>query len=69
LDDASSTAYYVTADPSQVDMLVYGYLEGEAGPQVTTLDERDPDGTTILARIDFGASVLNHRGFYKSTGA
>ena len=69
LDDASSTAYYVTADPSQVDMLVYGYLEGEAGPQVTTLDERDPDGTTILARLDFGASVLNHRGFYKSTGA
>lgn len=69
LDDASSTAYYVTADPSQVDMLVYGYLEGEAGPQVTTVDERDPDGTTILARLDFGASVLNHRGFYKSTGA
>ena len=69
LDDASSSVYYVTADPSQVDMLVYGYLEGEAGPQVTTLDERDPDGTTILARLDFGASVLNHRGFYKSTGA
>jgi hypothetical protein len=69
LDDASSSVYYVTADPAQVDMLVYGYLEGEAGPQVTTLDERDPDGTTILARLDFGASVLNHRGFYKSTGA
>jgi len=69
LDDASSSVYYVTADPSQVDMMVYGYLEGEAGPSVTTLDERDPDGTTILARIDFGCAILNHRGFYKSTGA
>ena len=68
LDDDSATAYYVTADPAQVDMLVYGYLEGEAGPTVTTVDERDPDGTTILARIDFGCSVLNHRGFYKATG-
>ena len=69
LDDASSAVYYVTADPAQVDMMVYGYLEGEAGPQVTTIDERDPDGTTILARIDFGCAILNHRGFYKSTGA
>ena len=69
LDDASSTAYYVTADPAQVDMMVYGYLAGEAGPQVTTVDERDPDGITILSRIDFGCATLNHRGFYKSTGA
>ena len=68
LDDDSASVYYVTADPSQVDMIVYGYLEGEAGPTVTTVDERDPDGTTILARIDFGCSILNHRGFYKSTG-
>tara|TARA_B100001063_G_scaffold246035_1_gene283715 strand:- start:1239 stop:3398 length:2160 start_codon:yes stop_codon:yes gene_type:complete len=69
LDDASSSVYYVTADPAQVDMMVYGYLAGEAGPQVTTVDERDPDGITILSRIDFGCAVLNHRGFYKSTGA
>ena len=68
LDDASSTVYYVTADPAQVNMMVYGYLEGESGPQVYTEDERDPDGTCIYARLDFGASVLDHRGFYKSTG-
>ena len=68
LDDDSATAYYVTADPNQVNMLTYGYLEGEAGPQVYTEDERDPDGTCIYARLDFGASVLDHRGFYKSTG-
>ena len=69
LDDASELIYYVTADPAQVDMIAHGYLQGEQGPQVTTVAERDPDGTCIYARLDFGTTLLNHRGFYKSTGA
>lgn len=69
LDDASEAVYYVTADPAQVDMIAIGYLEGEVGPQVDTVNERDPDGVCIYARLDFGATLLNHRGFYKSTGA
>lgn len=69
LDDASESVYYVTADPAQIDMIAFGYLDGEAGPQVETVADRDPDGTTIYARLDFGCTVLNHRGFYKSTGA
>jgi hypothetical protein len=69
LDDASEAVYYVTADPAQIDMIAFGYLEGEAGPQVETVSERDPDGTVIYARLDFGCTLLNHRGFYKSTGA
>lgn len=68
LDDASEQAYYVAADPNQVDMIAIGYLEGEVGPQVETMNERDPDGTVIYARLDFGCTLLNHRGFYKSTG-
>ncbi len=68
LDEASEAVYYVTASPEQVDMLAFGYLDGEAGPQVETVNERDPDGTVIYARLDFGCTVLNHRGFYKSTG-
>jgi len=68
LDDASEQIYYVTADPAQIDMIAFGYLEGEAGPQVETVNERDPDGTVIYARLDFGCTLLNHRGFYKSTG-
>ena len=68
LDDASEQVYYVTASPEQIDMIAFGYLDGEAGPQVETVNERDPDGTVIYARLDFGATLLNHRGFYKSTG-
>jgi hypothetical protein len=69
LDDASEQVYYVTASPEQIDMIAFGYLDGEAGPQVETVNERDPDGTVIYARLDFGCTLLNHRGFYKSTGA
>lgn len=69
LDDASESVYYVTGDPAQIDMIAHGYLAGEAGPQVDTVNDRDPDGVTIYARIDFGTTLLNHRGFYKSTGA
>lgn len=68
LDEASEAVYYVTASPEQIDMIAFGYLDGEAGPQVETVNERDPDGTVIYARLDFGCTVLNHRGFYKSTG-
>ena len=69
LDDASEAVYYVTASPEQIDMIAFGYLDGEAGPQLETVNERDPDGTVIYARLDFGCTLLNHRGFYKSTGA
>jgi phage head maturation protease len=68
LDDDSEQKFYVTADPSQIDMIAVGYLEGEVGPQVDTFQDRDPDGITMLARLDFGTTLLNYRGFYKSTG-
>ena len=68
LDDDSEQKFYVTTSPSQVDMIAVGSLEGEAGPQVDTVSDRDPDGTTIYARLDFGTTLLNHRGFFRSTG-
>lgn len=68
LDDNSELAYYVTGSPEQIDMIAHGYLAGEVGPQVETVNERDPDGVCIYARLDFGCTLLNHRGFYKSTG-
>jgi hypothetical protein len=67
--DASSTAiYYVTADPSQIDMIELGYLDGQRGPVIETRNGFDVDGVEIKARLDFGCKVLNHRGFYRSTG-
>jgi hypothetical protein len=67
--DASSTAiYYVTADPSQIDMIELGYLDGQRGPVIETRNGFDVDGVEIKARLDFGCKVLNHRGFYRSSG-
>ena len=68
LDDDSEQKFYVAANTNQIDMIAVGSLEGEAGPQVETVNERDPDGVTIYARLDFGTTLLNHRGFYRSTG-
>ena len=42
LDDDLEQKFYVTANPNQIDMIAVGSLEGEAGPQVDTVNERDP---------------------------
>ena len=68
--DASSTAqFYIVGDYPGVDKLIYGYLEGEAGPTIESEIKRDPDGITTYLRHDFGCTVSQHQGFYRSTGA
>jgi hypothetical protein len=68
--DASSTAqFYIVGNYPGVDKLVYGYLEGEAGPTIESEIKRDPDGITTYLRHDFGCMVSQHQGFYRSTGA
>jgi hypothetical protein len=47
---------------------MYGYLEDEPGPNVTSETLRDPDGVKIMARIDFGCAIRDHRAFYRSSG-
>ncbi len=68
--DASSTAqFYIVGNYPGVDKLVYGYLEGEAGPTIESEIKRDPDGITTYLRHDFGCMVSQHQAFYRSTGA
>jgi hypothetical protein len=68
--DASSTAqFYIVGNYPGVDKLVYGYLEGEAGPTIESEIKRDPDGITTYLRHDFGCMVSQHQGFYRSSGA
>jgi hypothetical protein len=68
--DASSTAqYYITGNYPGVSKLIYGYLEGEAGPTIESEIKRDPDGIVTYLRHDFGCAVGQHQGFYRSTGA
>ena len=67
LDATSETAYYMAADPSMADGLVYGYLEGEEGPYLETRNGFDRDGVEFKVRHDFGVGVEDFRGLAKST--
>jgi hypothetical protein len=69
LETKSSVNWFMVAEPMMMDTIEYGYLAGEEGPQITVTDRRDPDGAEMLVRMDFGASVQDYRGFYRSTGA
>jgi len=69
LGENSASNWYLTASPSRVDMIEYGYLSSEPGPTISTSERRDPDGVEMLVRMDFGASLIDYRGFYKSSGS
>lgn len=69
LDKASGTAWYLFADPSQIDTVEYAYLEGQEGMYFETKMGFEVDGVKFKARHDFGAQVVDYRGLYKSVGA
>lgn len=69
LDTASSTAWYMSADPSQIDILLHGVLEGQEGPVIETRVGFDVDGIEIKARLDCAFKAADWRGIYKNAGA
>lgn len=69
LDAASTTAFYLFADPSRIDTIHYGYLEGEAGPVITSNVDFETDGLSIKCMHNFGAKAIDFRGMAKSVGA
>lgn len=62
------TEWYVACSPSQIDGLVYAYLNGNAGVYTETQTGFDVDAVKIKARLDFGSGVFDYRGFLKNTG-
>jgi len=69
LDVASATAWYLAADPNQIDTIEYAYLDGQDGVYIETRQGFDVDGVEIKARLDFGAGVIDWRGLLLSAGA
>lgn len=65
LDAASTTAWYLAADPSQIDTIEYAYLEGNQGVYLETKEGWEVDGVEFKARLDFGAKAIDYRGFVK----
>lgn len=68
LSDNSATAWYIATDVNQVEMLKFGYLNGE-GLRTETRNGFEVDGVEIKVALDFGAAAWDYRGFYKNPGA
>lgn len=67
--DGSLTAWYLTADKGQVDMIELARLEGTDGPQIQSRDGFDVNGMEIKVMHDIGAKAIDHRGLFKNAGA
>lgn len=70
LDDSSTTAWYMAADPneSNIDTIEYAYLEGQEGAYMETRMGFDVDGMEVKCRLDFGAKAIDWRGLAKNPG-
>lgn len=66
---SSATEWYLAADTSRVEGLVYAYLEGEEGLFIDKETSFDNDSVTTKARLDFDCQVWDYRGWYKNPGA
>lgn len=69
LDVASTTGWYVIADPAQIDTVEYAYLEGQQGVYIETRQGFEVDGVEIKARMDFAAAAIDYRGLQFNAGA
>lgn len=61
-------AWYIAADPAEVDGLEWAYLEGAEGPQVDSRASFDVDGLEMRVRLDFGAGFVDWRSWFRNAG-
>ncbi len=64
----SVTAWYLAADPAQIDTIEFGYLQGQEGVYLESRIGFDVDGVEFKARLDFGAKAIDWRGLFKNAG-
>lgn len=69
LDAASATAWYMATDVAQAPVLYHGVLDGQEGPQVTSMEGFDVDGMKFRCRIDVAFKAADWRAIYKNVGA
>ena len=69
LDQYSTTAWYLAAQPGLVDTLEVTYLNGQESPVIESQVAFDVLGMKWRIYIDYGVNVLDYRGLYKNVGA
>jgi hypothetical protein len=65
----AGNAWYLFADPNIAPAFVYGYLDGNTGPRLTSEDTFDQQGLKVKLEHDFGVSAVDYRGAYRNPGA
>ena len=65
----SATAWYLAANPAQVDTLEYAYLEGYEGVFTETRNGFEVDGLEVKCRHVFGTKAIDWRGLFRNAGA
>lgn len=68
LPASGAKPWYLAADPSRIDTIEYGFLEGNEGVYSETRVGFEVDGVEIKARHDFGAKSIDWRGLFKNAG-
>jgi HK97 family phage prohead protease len=69
LQVASTTQWYLDADPNEYDTMEVGELAGQSGPYIEQRVGFERSGLELKVRDTFGASWIDFRGTYRSTGA
>ncbi|SEI10057.1 head maturation protease, ClpP-related [Paracoccus alkenifer] len=65
----AGNAWYMFADPAEVPVFMYGYLQGEEGPRLRTDEPFGQQGVAYSVELDFGCGATDFRGGYKNAGA
>ncbi len=69
LDAVSETAWYMFADPGQIDVLEVAYLDGNEGVYLEDRIGFEVEGLELKARLDFGVAPIDFRGMAENAGA
>jgi hypothetical protein len=69
LDAASTTVWYMAANPATFDTVVVAFLDGNQTPALEQQTGWTVDGVDYKVRIDVAAKAVDHRGLMKSSGS
>ncbi len=68
LDSYSPTAWYLAADPKEVETIEVTYLNDTEVPTIESKVSFETLGINFRIYIDYGVTVLDYRGLYKNSG-
>lgn len=68
LPASGAKPWFLSADPSRIDTVEFGYLEGNNGVYTETRNGFEVDGIEIKARHDFAYKAIDWRGLFQNAG-